>query len=153
MIQHHTRNQILIISAEISSRHIDPTDWEALTLFGDGAAAAVIGKSSDGKSGVIKYKQNSYTKGYDKAQILGGGITLPFSSQPYDIKLHSFKMQGKELLRLTLEHIPLFMTELFSGLPNKWEDLDLVVPHQASKTGLNILNKIVDLKPSQIAKT
>jgi len=153
MLQHKERKYILIVSSEISSKNLDASDWETLTLFGDGAAAAVVGQSQDKKSGILKFKHEAFTEGHDKAKLLGGGVSYPFSEYPWDVNLHSFKMDGKELLRLSLKYIPHFMKDFFSTLPFNWSDVDIVIPHQASKTGLNIIKKLVNIDPEKVQRS
>jgi 3-oxoacyl-[acyl-carrier-protein] synthase-3 len=153
MLQQSNRKHILIVSSEVSSKNLDPSDWETLTLFGDGAAAAVIGKSLHHESGIIKYKHDTFSEGHDKAKLLGGGISYPLKDYPWDVKLHSFKMDGQELLRLSLQYVPPFMKEFFSTLSLNWSEVDVVIPHQASKTGLNLLKKIAKLDPDKVERT
>ena len=88
---------ILIVSSEVSSGFLDPNNWETSTLFGDAAAAAIVGYDEGGKSYYMKGSQKTYSDGTYLAIIEGGVVKKPIKYYPYDPVLHSFKMEGKKL--------------------------------------------------------
>jgi 3-oxoacyl-[acyl-carrier-protein] synthase-3 len=59
-------------------------------------------------------------------------------------------MDSRQLLRLTLKHLPNFMNEFFESTGTTWADANWTVPHQASKTGLNMIPKIAKVKPVKV---
>jgi 3-oxoacyl-[acyl-carrier-protein] synthase-3 len=82
--------------------------------------------------------------------IKGGGNKYSFRDYPYNSKLHSFAMNGKNLLRLARSKIPDFMEWFFSDLPIRLQDVDAIIPHQASKTGINMFKSMYNLTDSQV---
>jgi len=144
---------ILIVSSEISSKGLDHENWETTTLFGDGAAAAVVSFDASSESLFIKGGQKTYSEGVFDTVIQGGGNVNFFKNVPYDKDLHSFKMNGKKLLRLAKRRIPEFMTGFFEDLSIQIEDADAVIPHQASKMGIHIFENLYKFKEGQVKRT
>ena len=125
-------------------------NWETTTLFGDGAAAAIVQYDEESKSLFIRGIQKTYSVGTYHTWIQGGGNQYFFKDNPYDEKLHSFKMDGKKLLRLAKEKIPHFVEDLFRDLDINIEEVDVIVPHQASKFGMKIFDSLYTFKKGQV---
>lgn len=142
---------IIIVSSEISSKGLNPDNWETLTLFGDGAAAVILSYDEKAESGFIKGGQRTYSEGVEYTMIQGGGNKYFIKDFPYDAKLHSFKMEGIKLLRLAKAKIPDFMKWFFSELSISITDIDMIIPHQASRTGLQIFRNLFDFKENQLS--
>lgn len=128
---------IAIVSSELSSKGLNPEDEEVFTLFGDGAAAAILTWDEDQRSGFVKSMMKTYPEGFYYSIIRGGGNIFHIKYNPYDPKLHSFMMEGRKLLRLAKETIPSYFDEFFMDLDIKIEDVDVIIAHQASKAGLS----------------
>ncbi|OJJ19347.1 hypothetical protein BKI52_21280 [marine bacterium AO1-C] len=144
---------ILIVSTEIASKGINPANWETLTLFGDGAAAAIVSYDESADSCYFKGQQFTYSEGTHLTIIEGGGNKNFFKDHPYDPELHSFKMQGKQLLRLTKQKLPEFIEKFFEDTSYTLNTIDAIVPHQASKLGLSLFTKRYQLKPGTVKET
>lgn len=128
--------QILLISAEVSSNGLNPENRETYSLFGDAAAAFILSKGNEVT--IMNSLLRNYSSGVYDTIIEGSGNKKPASRYPYKPETHSFKMNGKRLLRLAKTMIPVFMQELFSAVQIEPQDLDHCIPHQASKSGLLI---------------
>ncbi len=145
--------RILIVTAEIASKGLNPENWETTTLFGDGAAAAIVAYDPTGASHVLHSLQKTYSKGVYEAMIKGGGNAFFVKEYPYDVDLHSFQMKGKNLLRLAKKHVPTFLSELYADLPIHIEETTAIIPHQASKMGMHIFTSMFDFSPNQVKKS
>ncbi len=130
---------IIVVSSEIASRGLNPENIETYTLFGDAAAAVIISYDPAGESGAIKYALKTYTEGVEFTTIQAGGNDLPFAKVPYDPLLHTFQMQGKQLLKSASKRVPAFLNEFF--FHHDLSQVDWVIPHQASKAGLSLFQK------------
>ena len=62
-------------------------------------------------------------------------------------------MSGKKLLRLSKKEIPPFMEEFFLNLNTKMTDIDVIIPHQASKLGLAMFKNIYNFKENQLKES
>ena len=153
MLDGEQYTNILIVSTEISSKHLNPKNWETSTLFGDAAAACIVQYAPGSESHFIKGGQRTYSKGVHNTIIEAGGLKHPFSTVPYDVERHSFQMKGKQLLRMAKNKIPEFMDWFFEDLPYTFDTVPVIIPHQASKMGLVITNNLYNLKPGQMKTT
>ncbi|GAB2625604.1 beta-ketoacyl-ACP synthase III [Emticicia sediminis] len=141
---------IVIVSSEIASTGINPSNWETLTLFGDGAVAAILQFDPNTDSAYIKSTMQTYSEGVYDSTFKGGGMKLFFKDNPYDPEIHSFAMNGRKLLRLAKTHLPDFIDAFFEDLPIKMEETDAIIPHQASKLGVSILSSLYKVKENQV---
>ena len=145
----HCRH-IAVVSTEIASKGLNPENWETATLFGDAAAAVIVSYDETGESGAFKYALRTYAQGAMNTIIRGGGNQYFFRDHPYDPVLHSFSMDGMKLLRLAKAKIPEFMNFFFRDLPWGLEEIDWILPHQASKAGLMVFRSLYDLDDAQV---
>ena len=143
---------IAIVSAEIASKGLNPGNWETATLFGDAAAAVIVSIDESRKSGSLKYDMRTYSEGAMNTIIRGGGNKYFFKDHPYDPVLHSFSMDGRQLLRLAKKRIPEFMEAFFEDLPVGIEEVDHILPHQASKAGLMVFTSLYNFKDGQVER-
>ena len=141
---------IVLVSSEISSKGLDESNWETLTLFGDAAVAAVLQFDETCDAEFIKGGIKTYSVGATYTMIEGGGNVCPVKEFSYDSKLHTFQMSGKKLLKLAKQKIPLFMDWFFEDLPYSLTDIEVIIPHQASKMGLLVFTQLYPFKPDQI---
>jgi len=144
---------ILIVSSEISSKGLNPDNWETLTLFGDGAVAAVVSYQEYSDSKYIMGGQRTYSEGVYHTIIEGGGNRYFFKENPYNKELHSFKMNGKQLLKLARIKVPEFIDWFFKDLENTIDTVDAIIPHQASKAGISILRKLYKIDDEIVKET
>jgi 3-oxoacyl-[acyl-carrier-protein] synthase-3 len=145
--------RVLVVSSEIGSVARDYTEPESSVLLGDGAAAAIIEPTPPGQgSKLLAYVAATYPRFAGFAELRGGGVhRLPNgpASLPTDTLFH---MNGTRLFRAAMINIPPMIERLLSQAGLKIEDIDLVVPHQPSKPGLELLqrwgfppDKVVDI--------
>ncbi|PTM02827.1 MAG: hypothetical protein DA405_12155 [Bacteroidetes bacterium] len=129
---------IAIVSSEISSHGLNSKEPESYALFGDGAAAIIISK---GKStgGLLHYTAKTYSEAAQYTIIQGGGNANHPKHFPYDEGLYSFKMMGHKLLKAAKRTLPFFIEDFFKESDIPLRDVNLIVPHQASKLGLRML--------------
>jgi 3-oxoacyl-[acyl-carrier-protein] synthase III len=137
--------RIGIVSSEISSHGLNPSNAETATLFGDGAAAVILEFCPGGTSSVIKARHQTYSEGVYDTIYKGGGSRFPYRNHPYDPLLHSFSMNGKNLLRLAKNRLPEFMKWFFRDIPFSLSDVDAVIPHQASKSGISLFRDMFSI--------
>ncbi|WP_339795099.1 ketoacyl-ACP synthase III [uncultured Imperialibacter sp.] len=135
---------IAIVSAEIASKGLNPEHKETFSLFGDAAAAIIVSFDDTGESGLVKHRLVTYSEGAEHTIIRGGGNKFFFKDHPYDATLHSFSMEGKKLLKLAMQRVPEFTEKFFCEIALPIREVDLIIPHQASKSGLLLLDSLLD---------
>ncbi len=148
---------ILIVSSEVASVGLNYNQHEASSLFGDGAAAVVVGKaenSEDKKSFLLGFHMETYASGWDSCQIEGGGTRLHPSrlnwKLEHDDSRFQFKMQGPKIFRMVLKVLPEFMKTLEKKSGVSLNDVKLLIPHQASFSALELIRQKLALDPERM---
>ena len=125
-------DRILVIGVEILSRIVSWEDRSLCVLFGDAAAAAVVGKeqiSAELLSGV------SGTDG-SQSEILKlevGGTRTPVTAERAARGEHlALEMNGREVFKQAVLRMSQACNEALEQAGKVLDDVDLVVPHQAN---------------------
>lgn len=130
-----------VVAVDVASHGLDWTDLETATLFGDGSGAAVLSAAAEGEeSAVLGSRSLTLPEGFDLCHIKAGGSRHNLHAPPPEPKDGYFHMDGHGLLRLSLERFPAFLT---SCLALNGGAVDVIVPHQASVSGLKLLRRLV----------
>lgn len=143
---------ILVVAADIASCGLNWNDLEASAIFGDGAAAAVLGRTS-GKhtSRLIASALNTYSEGMHFCEIPAGGSRHhPNRTTGHFEPLTRFHMNGKKVFRLASEKLPSFLEKLMTDANTSLADIDWVVPHQASHLAMHHLIKRLNVAPERV---
>lgn len=141
---------IVIVSTEIASVGLNHRQHEAYALFGDGAAAAIVQKpQASDTAGVIHASMNTYSAGADHCRIEGGGTKYHPKHQSPDSEKFLFGMDGKKVFRLVLETMPEFFDKTMKDSGLSLDDIALVVPHQASGAGMELVRRKLGIDRSK----
>ncbi|WP_226665510.1 beta-ketoacyl-ACP synthase III [Metabacillus litoralis] len=132
---------VLIISAEISSVGLDWKQKESSILFGDGAVAVVLTKSTN-KAGIIASHMETYSEGAHLSEIRGGGTKIhPRNYNENTAGDFLFNMNGRAIFKLSYKYLPSFLDRLFENTNLSISEMNLVIPHQASASAMKIIRK------------
>jgi 3-oxoacyl-[acyl-carrier-protein] synthase III len=133
---------ILIASADVASCGINPKEPESASLVGDAAAAVVVTRSDANDKSMIHHAHfKTYGDGAYLTTIMGGGSRLHPRFDGHKPEDDLFHMDGPAVLRMVRGIAHDFLDELYPGLSKSLLDIDVVVPHQASKVGLMMLER------------
>ena len=143
---------VLVVSSEIASRALPWEDQpEVAGLFGDGAGAAVLTRPNAPGPMLRASLLETYPEHYDACAIGAGGTRFDFHAGPESFAAHArFRMDGKALFRATHTHFPAFVARLLERAGWTQEDVDFVVPHQASPAALAHMVTRTGLRPAQV---
>ncbi|MBK9008479.1 MAG: ketoacyl-ACP synthase III [Anaerolineae bacterium] len=144
---------ILICSADVASCGINPKEPESASLVGDAAAAVVVTRAGAGDASMIHHAHfKTYGDGAYLTAIMGGGSRLHPRFPNHKPEDDLFHMDGPAVLRMVRSVGHEFLEELYPGLSKSMMDVDVVVPHQASKVGLMMLERF-GWKENKIIRT
>ncbi len=134
-----TVRRALIITAEAGSVGLNLAQSESTGLIGDGAAAVLLGLPEPGEMcGIEGAHFETYGDAASLTEIRGCGTAIhPTRGSHATDQL--FHMDGKALLRFALQRVRPFLERLRPGLSTGPADADWLIPHQASKAGLDLL--------------
>ncbi len=142
---------VLICSSEVVSHSLNPHERESVALFGDAAAAAVITRSSPGEASAIWHTQfETYSSGADMTVILGGGSLHHPNDPATTPEMNMFHMRGPAVFRQATQVIEPFLERFFCKLGWERDEIDAIVPHQASRHPIEQLSKRLGFTHEQV---
>ncbi len=147
LLTHQRFNRALIVSSERPSVGLNWNDLESSTIFGDGAAACIVENSKD-HGRILAFHMETYSIGADYCRVEAGGTSHAPASD-YDKTLGLFKMDGKKVFRLASQMIGDMQQTLLRKANIGLDEIDWVVPHQASQLAMNHIRKRLGIAPEK----
>ncbi len=123
---------ILLIGAETLTRITDPDDRGTVILFGDGAGAAVITRTTGDAPALLAWDLGCDGSAAGILEIPAGGSRLPTSEATLADGGHFMKMQGKEVFRRAVRAIVDSTAATLERAGITPDDVAWFVPHQAN---------------------
>jgi 3-oxoacyl-[acyl-carrier-protein] synthase-3 len=121
----------LVVGVERLSAITDWTDRSTCVLFGDGAGAAVLKRSKQGKGILSTFVRSDGTLG-DLLCRPGGGAARPFSAEVIADKSQYIQMNGREVFKNAVRSMSEAATRGLDAAKLTAADIDLMIPHQAN---------------------
>ncbi|WP_369991956.1 beta-ketoacyl-ACP synthase 3 [Pseudomonas xanthosomatis] len=147
-IQAGQYQRVLVVCADIASCGLNWQQVEVSGIFGDGAAAVVLGP---GGGSILASRLRTYAEGAELCQIPAGGsryhprrIDQPFAP------LTSFAMHGKGVFRLAAKHLPTLLDDLLAQAGLSLAEIDWVIPHQASQQAMAHAARRLSMSPGKV---
>jgi len=127
---------VLVVGAEVHSTGVEFSERgrDVAVLFGDGAGAALIGRATDDKRGVLSLVVHADGSGArDLCVVAPASNRIPrLTHEMIDQGLHYPHMNGKQVFRWATEKMPEVSREALDKAGVGVADVDLFVPHQAN---------------------
>ncbi len=121
----------LVVSTEKMTSIVDWGDRSTAVLFGDGAGAAVVKRSEDGRGLISSFIRSDGTL----AELLwrpGGGTRMPMDVAVLDERNHLVKMAGREVFKAAVRSMAEASDQALLRAGLTGDDIDLFIPHQAN---------------------
>lgn len=115
-VENSSYKHVLVVGVDRLSKYIDWEDRNTAVLFGDGAAAAVVGQVSEGR-GILAFELGADGSG-------GKNLYL-------DENAHIF-MNGREVFKFAVRQMGESAVSVLEKAGLSKEDCDYLVPHQAN---------------------
>lgn len=153
-----TSRTALVIGAEKLSTVTDRTDPATAPLFGDGAGAVVLSAdpvaSTTGTAAMgWRLGQRSWWADGRLADALhrpGGGAREPFDRVVLAERRHLLRMEGTRLFRQAVRTMAAQALAVLATAGLTWDDIDLVVPHQANLRIMHAFAAELDLPLTRV---
>ena len=157
LIESGDARNVLLITAETYSKFIHPKDKSVRTIFGDGAAAALIGPANDGAA-LGPFVFGTDGAGAPNLIVPTGGMRKPRTDAPVETADQdgnardgdSLFMDGGEVFNFTLHRIPKLVEDVLKKAHLTADDVDLFVFHQANHYVLEALRKKMKLPAEKV---
>lgn len=131
-----TYRHVLIVGVEKLSKITNWEDRSTAVLFGDAAAAAVMGPVSDGK-GIL-----SFEIGAD-----GSGVKYLYQDGDY------LKMNGREVFKFAVRQMGESAVHVVKKAGLNKENIDFLIPHQANIRIMEASRERLDIPEDKMIKT
>jgi 3-oxoacyl-[acyl-carrier-protein] synthase-3 len=122
---------ILVIGAETLSRIVNWKDRNTCVLFGDGAGATVVKRSTKGRGILSAYMRSDGTLA-DLLQRPHGGALHPVTPEIIEAGTNCITMQGREVFKNAVRSMADACDRALDGAKLAASDIDLLIPHQAN---------------------
>ena len=121
----------MVIGGETLSKIVNWEDRNTCVLFGDGAGACILEKCEKG-FGFLSFDLGSDGEGGHLLSQPAGGSRLPASFDTVSNKLHTIKMDGREVFKFAVRIIEKSSEAVLKSANLSLEDIDYLIPHQAN---------------------
>jgi 3-oxoacyl-[acyl-carrier-protein] synthase-3 len=121
----------LVVSTEKMSGIVDWEDRSTCVLFGDGAGAAIVRRSQNGRGVLSSFMRSDG----NLAELLwrpAGGVLEPLTPENLARSDHMLKMAGREVFKAAVRSMAEAADQALARAGLTGEDIDLFVPHQAN---------------------
>ena len=129
---------------------IDWKDRGTCVLFGDGAGAAIIAPVAEGKHEIISTYMAANGTEADLLKIPGGGCRFPSSLESVENRLHTLKMDGKQIFKIAVKVMSDAVLEAAKRANISLEQISLVIPHQANDRIIQAIGERLGVSPDKL---
>ena len=131
---------VLVVGAEKMSAIVDWTDRATCVLFGDGAGAVVLKRTSEKRrsegprhvKGILSTFMRSDGKLAELLWRPGGGASVPFAEAMLTDRSHFVKMAGREVFKHAVRSMSEAADRALDTARLCGADIDVMIPHQAN---------------------
>jgi len=131
---------VMVIGADTFSKI---TNWDdrSCVFFGDGAGAAVLTHTENGK-GLLAVDLYADGTGKWNFTVPAGGSEIPATTDSVEKGLHKFVMNGKAVFETATKVLPKAIEDVLKRCSLEVKDVNFLIPHQPS---IKILKKTAEL--------
>lgn len=150
LIESGQAENILLLTSETYSRHINPRDNATRPLFGDGASATLIQRIDTESDGIYGTVYGTDGSGAGSLIVPVGGMRHPYAEtglEEYTDSFGNFRtnrdlyMNGAGIMDFALEVVPQTLENVLAKSALKRQDIDYYVFHQANRMILDYLRE------------
>lgn len=135
----------LVIGVEKLSAITDWSDRTTCILFGDGAGAAVIGRSEVPGFGLLGTRLGAFGESVDLLCIPAGGSRTPATAATVAAGDHCIRMKGKEVFKLAVRAMEEAARDILEQHALTADHIDCVIPHQANLRIIEAIAQYLEL--------
>jgi 3-oxoacyl-[acyl-carrier-protein] synthase-3 len=161
LIESDQAANVLVITADTYSRFINDKDKSVRTLFGDASACCLVSISEDSKK-ICPLVHGTDGSGGKNLIVPHGGMRSPISDDSFienidennNVRAPSnLYMNGSAIYTFTLKEIPKVFNSILARNDISFDEIDLVVLHQANKFMLDSLQKKLKIPDNKMHRS
>ncbi|MFE4641040.1 3-oxoacyl-ACP synthase III family protein [Streptomyces sp. NPDC056730] len=142
----------LVVGADMFSSVMDRTDRRTVSLFGDGAGAALLGPVPEGY-GISASRMVAHGSLRSLVEVPAGGTRKPLTPEARAAGEHLFKMDGRPVAEYALRALPEVVGATLADCGLSIEDIDRFIFHQANVRLLENITSELKLDPDRVPMT
>jgi 3-oxoacyl-[acyl-carrier-protein] synthase-3 len=142
---------VLVIGADVLSPFTNWDDRTSCILFGDGAGAAVLERTSaDSDRRILSTHLKSDGNLWDLFYLPAGGSRMEVTPEAHAQKLNKMQMKGREIFKTAVRTLAEYAHVAVEANGMTLSDVDWVIPHQANLRIIEAVAKRLDLPMEKI---
>ena len=162
LIETNQATNILVITSETYSKFLNNKDKSVKTLFGDAAACTLISGETGQDEFISVPVYGTNGKGAKHLIVPDGGLRNPLTEISYidekddsnNIRNRSnIFMNGREIFMFTLAQVPALFNRILEKEQITFEDIDVVIFHQANKFMLDSLQSKLKIPEAKMHRS
>ena len=142
----------LIVSSDIASAGLDMAAPHASAIFGDGAAAVCLERTEDHLGPALLARRfETYGEGRDLCSLRSGGTRIRVE-EGYEALVAGarFEMDAFAIFKAAARRLPPLIDQTLDEAGLTRETVDLIIPHQASRPGVDHVKKLMGGDPGRV---
>lgn len=148
LIRSGVYRRIMLIGAETLSKILDKTDRSTAILFGDGAGAVILERSSD--EGFLAAELGADGSRPELLYAQGSGSRNPLDHEALDAKVHLIHMQGRETFKLAVTKMVESTGAVLAKANLSKAEVTFLIPHQANKRIIDATARYLELPDEKV---
>ncbi len=149
-VREEPKRRILVIGSEVLSHKTNWEDRTTCVLFGDGAGAAVVTGSPDGRRGVLSTHLHADGSLWHLLTLKGCGSLYPPCDSRIPREDYFIRMQGREVFKQAVRAMEAVAMEALEANGISPSDLSLLIPHQANIRIIEYLRERLGLPEERV---
>jgi 3-oxoacyl-[acyl-carrier-protein] synthase-3 len=125
-------SNVLVIGAETLSRIVDYTDRGSCILFGDGAGAVVLRRSTEPARGVVYSSLHADGSGADAMKCMPGS-RYPITAELVAERKQFLQIKGREVYKFAVTKFEEMISQAMRACELTADQVKLIVPHQVNQ--------------------
>lgn len=139
---------VLVIGAETLSRVTDFTDRASCILFGDGAGAVVLQRTTDPNRGLIYSSLHADGSGAEVMQLMPGS-RHPVCADLVNSRNQYMKIKGREVYKFAVTKFGELIEDAMRKCELTRDQVKLIVPHQVNQRIIDSAMEKLDMPPEK----
>ena len=150
-IENGVHDRVVVVGTDVMSSIINFEDRATSVLFGDGAGAVLLERSTEPGLGIVDFIMRTDGSGGKYLHMPAGGSRRPASHETVDQGMHYVHQDGKNVFKFAVKFMAEVSTEVLARNGYTTDQLALYVPHQANLRIIKSAVARLKLRDEQIA--
>jgi 3-oxoacyl-[acyl-carrier-protein] synthase III len=140
----------LVIGAETFSRIVNPDDRSTAVVFGDGAGAVVLERTTNNNSGLLAWDLGCDPSSRTLVEIVAGGSRHPTTLESLETKTNCIRMSGRAVADFAVPALLASTRRTLERAGLTISDVATLIPHQANARILDKVAAELGLDPARV---